>query len=182
MSEVEKLCDIIGIIQSGKLLAEGSACRASEQYKEQTSRDFREVVAPHYKPEERLTCPCRNIGTVYRKELTDSLRDRRTLISTLLVLCFCFPILSWDSPRLPYARKEKRRKRSQGDAAWRRGLTWCAGSFARKQKDRSRAGDSGLEDRSSTRRFALGRDSRWFEASLAQQNPQTVEIYKYEAS
>src|SRR5258708_12625167 len=38
--------------------------------------------------------PLRNIGTVYRKELTDSLRDRRTLISTLLVPLLLFPILS----------------------------------------------------------------------------------------
>src|SRR5258705_438696 len=38
--------------------------------------------------------PLQNIGTVYRKELTDSLRDRRTLISTLLVPLLLFPILS----------------------------------------------------------------------------------------
>src|SRR5882672_5368565 len=36
----------------------------------------------------------RNIGIVYRKELTEALRDRRTLISTIIVPLFLFPILS----------------------------------------------------------------------------------------
>ena len=35
-----------------------------------------------------------NIGIVYRKELTEALRDRRTLISTILVPLFLFPVLS----------------------------------------------------------------------------------------
>src|SRR5690349_15432421 len=38
--------------------------------------------------------PLRNVGIVYRKELTDSLRDRRTLISTLLVPLLLFPLMS----------------------------------------------------------------------------------------
>jgi sodium transport system ATP-binding protein len=53
MSEVEKLCDVIGIIQSGKLLAEGSLAALREKYKEQDLEEiFVKVVAPHYKPEE----------------------------------------------------------------------------------------------------------------------------------
>lgn len=36
----------------------------------------------------------RNIGVVYRKELTEALRDRRTLISTLLVPLILFPLLT----------------------------------------------------------------------------------------
>ena len=35
----------------------------------------------------------RNIGIVYRKELTEALRDRRTLISTILVPLLAFPIM-----------------------------------------------------------------------------------------
>jgi sodium transport system permease protein len=38
--------------------------------------------------------PTRNIGIVYRKELTEALRDRRTLISTILVPLLLFPVLS----------------------------------------------------------------------------------------
>src|SRR5712692_5020523 len=36
----------------------------------------------------------RNIGIVYRKELTESLRDRRTLISTIVVPLLLFPVLT----------------------------------------------------------------------------------------
>ena len=36
----------------------------------------------------------RNIGVVYRKELTESLRDRRTLISTIVVPLLLFPVLT----------------------------------------------------------------------------------------
>src|SRR5207237_2252761 len=35
----------------------------------------------------------RSVATVYRKELTEWLRDRRTLISTVLVPLLAFPVL-----------------------------------------------------------------------------------------
>jgi len=35
----------------------------------------------------------RNIGIVYRKELTEALRDRRTLITTFLVPLLMIPLL-----------------------------------------------------------------------------------------
>jgi len=38
--------------------------------------------------------PLHNIAIVYRKELTEALRDRRTLISSLLVPLLLFPILT----------------------------------------------------------------------------------------
>ena len=36
----------------------------------------------------------RNVGIVDRKELTEALRDRRTVISTILVPLLLFPVLS----------------------------------------------------------------------------------------
>ena len=36
----------------------------------------------------------RNVGIVYRKELTEALRDRRTLISTIIIPLLLFPVLS----------------------------------------------------------------------------------------
>jgi sodium transport system ATP-binding protein len=49
MSEVEKLCDVIGIIQSGKLLAEGSLAELRERYQENDLEEiFVKIVAPHY--------------------------------------------------------------------------------------------------------------------------------------
>src|SRR5271165_5884747 len=53
MSEVEKLCDVIGIIQSGKLLAEGSLAELRSRYRNDDLEDiFVQVVAPLYVPEE----------------------------------------------------------------------------------------------------------------------------------
>src|SRR5215475_15288117 len=36
----------------------------------------------------------RNIGIVYRKELTEALRDSRTMISSILIPLFLFPVLT----------------------------------------------------------------------------------------
>jgi sodium transport system ATP-binding protein len=48
MSEVEKLCDVIGIIQSGKLLAEGSLDELRERYKQKDLEEiFVQVVGPY---------------------------------------------------------------------------------------------------------------------------------------
>jgi sodium transport system ATP-binding protein len=48
MSEVEKLCDVIGIIQSGKLLAEGSLPELREQHKERDLEEiFVKIVTPY---------------------------------------------------------------------------------------------------------------------------------------
>jgi len=53
MSEVEKLCDTIGIIQSGKLLAEGTLAQLRQKYSENDLEEiFVKVVAPHYVPAE----------------------------------------------------------------------------------------------------------------------------------
>jgi sodium transport system ATP-binding protein len=53
MSEVEKLCDTIGIIQSGKLLVEGSLGQLRDKYGEHELEEiFVKVVTPHYVAEE----------------------------------------------------------------------------------------------------------------------------------
>jgi sodium transport system ATP-binding protein len=53
MSEVEKLCDVIGIIQSGKLLAEGSLAELRERYQEHDLEEiFVKIVAPLYAGQE----------------------------------------------------------------------------------------------------------------------------------
>jgi sodium transport system ATP-binding protein len=53
MSEVEKLCDTIGIIQSGKLLAEGSLEELRERYNEADLEEiFVKIVAPLYVEQE----------------------------------------------------------------------------------------------------------------------------------
>ncbi len=49
MSEVEKLCDVIGIIQGGELLAEGSLPQLRDKYAERDLEEiFVKIVAPYY--------------------------------------------------------------------------------------------------------------------------------------
>ena len=49
MSEVEKLCDVIGIIHSGKLLAEGPLAELRRKHSENDLEEiFVKVVGPHY--------------------------------------------------------------------------------------------------------------------------------------
>jgi sodium transport system ATP-binding protein len=48
MSEVEKLCDVIGIIQSGKLLAEGTLAELRERHHQEDLEEiFVQVVGPY---------------------------------------------------------------------------------------------------------------------------------------
>ena len=49
MSEVERLCDTIGIIQNGKLLAEGTLAQLRDKYSERDLEEiFVKIVTPHY--------------------------------------------------------------------------------------------------------------------------------------
>jgi sodium transport system ATP-binding protein len=53
MSEVEKLCDTIGIIHDGKLLTEGTLAQLRHKYAEQDLEEiFVKVVTPHFVAEE----------------------------------------------------------------------------------------------------------------------------------
>ena len=86
MSEVEKLCDHIGIIHDGKLLAEGTL--------PELARAIRHAGSGGLVRESCRTMSLRNIGIVYRKELIDSLRDRRTVISMIVVPLLVMPLLT----------------------------------------------------------------------------------------
>jgi sodium transport system ATP-binding protein len=53
MSEVEKLCDVIGIIHGGRLLTEGTVEELRSRYGERSIEEvFVKVVTPHYRPAE----------------------------------------------------------------------------------------------------------------------------------
>ncbi len=48
MSEVEKLCDVIGIIHNGTLLAEGTPAQLRDTYRENDLEEiFVKIVSPH---------------------------------------------------------------------------------------------------------------------------------------
>jgi sodium transport system ATP-binding protein len=55
MTEVEKLCDVIGIIHGGKLLAEGTLTELREKYAENDLEEiFVKIIAPYYSQTEAL--------------------------------------------------------------------------------------------------------------------------------
>lgn len=126
--------------------------------------------------------PLRNIGIVYRKELTEALRDRRTLISTLLVPLLLFPLLSVGFGALAFTLLKKAEEETPK-------VMLLGGADSPGVLQALRAGKK-IEVVPATpdwRDRIINKEIRaaiaipdGFETSLAQQNPLTVEIYKYE--
>jgi sodium transport system permease protein len=124
----------------------------------------------------------RNIGTVYRKELTDSLRDRRTLISTLLVPLLLFPILSVGFGALALTLEKKAKEEIPkvmllGGADSPGALEALRASKKMEVVPATPDWKDKIINKEIRAAVAI---PDGFEASLAQRNPQTVEIYKYE--
>jgi len=126
--------------------------------------------------------PLRNIGTVYRKELTEALRDRRTLISTLLVPLLLFPLLSVGFGALAVTLVKKAEEETPK-------VMLLGGADSPAVLDTLRTSKK-IEVVPATPDWKdkiINKEIRaaiaipdGFEASLAQQNPQTIAIYKYE--
>jgi len=123
-----------------------------------------------------------NIGIVYRKELTEALRDRRTLISTLLVPLLLFPLLSVGFGALAFTLLKKAEEETPK-------VMLLGGTDSPGVLEALRAGKK-IEVVPATPDWKdkiINKEIRaaiaipdGFETSLAQQNPLTVEIYKYE--
>jgi len=112
--------------------------------------------------------PLQNIGTVYRKELTDSLRDRRTLISTLLVPLLLFPILSVGFAALAVTLEKKAKEEIPkvmllGGADSPGALELCAQAERSKSCRRLRTGKTRSSTGDSRRgsRFPMGLKPAW---------------------
>lgn len=123
-----------------------------------------------------------NIGIVYRKELTEALRDRRTLISTLLVPLLLFPLLSVGFGALAFTLLKKAEEETPK-------VMLLGGADSPGVLEALRAGKKievvpatpGWKDQIINKEIrAAVAIPDGFEASLAQQNSLTVEIYKYE--
>jgi len=123
----------------------------------------------------------RNIGVVYRKELTDSLRDRRTLISTLLVPLLLFPLMSVGFIGLAQtmetkAKEEIPRVMLLGGAD----SPQVVGELRSSKKIEVVPATPDWKDKIINKeiRAAIAIPDG-FETSLTQQNALTIEIYKY---
>ena len=125
--------------------------------------------------------PLRNIGIVYRKELTEALRDRRTLISTLLVPLLLFPLLSVGFGALAVTLVKKAEEETPKVM-----LLGGADSPAVLEALRTSKKIEVVPATPDWKEKIINKEIRaaiaipgGFEASLAEQNPQTIEIYKY---
>jgi sodium transport system permease protein len=123
-----------------------------------------------------------NVGIVYRKELTEALRDRRTLISTLLVPLLLFPLLSVGFGALAFSMVKKFQEETPT-------VMLVGGADSPHVLEEIRKIDK-IAVVPATRDWKdkiINKEIRaaiaipdGFEASLQEQNPKTVEIYKYE--
>src|SRR3984893_15276707 len=125
--------------------------------------------------------PLRNIGIVYRKELTEALRDRRTLISTLLVPLLLFPLLSVGFGALAVTLVKKAEEETPKVM-----LLGGADSPAVLKALRTSKKIEVVPATPDWKEKIINKEIRaaiaipgGFEASLAEQNPQTIKIYKY---
>ena len=123
----------------------------------------------------------RNIGIVYRKELTEAFRDRRTLIATILVPLLMFPVLTVGFGAAMFSLMRKAEKETPkvmikggadsphvvADLKKLEGLQFV--DFAPDWKDRIVNKEVG----------AVVEIPNGFEADLARQKLDTVKIYNY---
>jgi len=126
--------------------------------------------------------PLRNMGIVYRKELTEALRDRRTLISTLLVPLLLFPLLSVGFGALAVTLVKKAEEETPKVMLLGGGDSPAVLEALRTSKKIEVVpATPDWKDKIVNKeiRAAIAIPDG-LEASLAQQNPQTIEIYKYE--
>jgi len=124
----------------------------------------------------------RNVGIVYRKELTEWLRDKRTLISTVLVPLLAFPILMVGMTSLMAVMLGKAEKETPK-------IMVIGGEDSPRLLEKLR-GDSNLEIVPSTSDFkkhinekeirAAVEVPKGFDAALDRGDEQTVKIYFYE--
>ncbi len=62
----------------------------------------------------------RNIGIVYRKELREALRDRRTVIASVVIPLFLFPLLSVGFGSLYWQHRQQNRRSLPQNHGYRR--------------------------------------------------------------
>src|SRR5271166_631871 len=123
-----------------------------------------------------------DIGIVYRKELTEALRDRRTLISTLLVPLLLFPLLSVGFGALAVtlvkkAEEEIPKVMLLGGADSPHVLE----TLRRNKKIEVVPATPDWKDKIINKEIRAAIEiPSGFEASLDQQEPETIKIYKYE--
>ena len=125
----------------------------------------------------------RNIGIVYRKELIDSLRDRRTVVSMIVVPLLVMPLLTIGMGVLSSTLVGHGHERNpQGHDPGRRGFPARQSGAPATEGCAHRSREVRLTPRKSpTNRFARPWKFPWASTTkLAAGEPSTVKIYMYE--
>ncbi len=124
------------------------------------------------------------VGVVYRKELTEWLRDRRTLISTVLVPLLAFPILiSGHDFALRGLHGVGEKRNSQNHDHPRRGFTRPSSTTLKANKEIEVVPYCGQLERlkSPNKQIRAAVEiPKGFQASLEKGTPQTIQIHYYE--
>jgi sodium transport system permease protein len=123
-----------------------------------------------------------NVGIVYRKELTEALRDRRTVISAILVPLLLFPVLSVGFGSLAVMLVGKAKEETP-KVMLRGGEDSPAVVEGLKKLDKIEIvpfADNWKDEIINKEIRATVEIPRGFQADVAQQKQDTVSIYKYE--
>jgi sodium transport system permease protein len=124
----------------------------------------------------------KNILTVYLKELKDSLRDRRTIISTIVIPTFAMPVLFLLATTI--ATKVVKSARDEASAIVIVGGSDSPGVVAALKADKSLRvveAKSDYKQLISDKRIRLAVDiPEGFEAALKTSEPKTVTLYHYQ--
>ena len=107
MREVEKLCDRIAVIHKGRILAQGTLAELAAQYDQPDVEElFFELIQQHDQSLRRLGggrrsdvlipriltfMNWRNVKLIFWREVSDQLRDRRTLFMVVLLPLLLYP-------------------------------------------------------------------------------------------
>lgn len=124
----------------------------------------------------------RNVGIVYRKELTEAIRDRRTVISTILVPLLLFPVLSVGFGSLAVVLVGKAKEETP-KVMLRGGEDSPAVVEGLKKLEKIEIvpfTDNWKDQIISKEIRATVEIPRGFQADISQQKQDTVSIYKYE--
>jgi sodium transport system permease protein len=131
----------------------------------------------------------KNIITIFLKELRDSLRDRRTLISTIVIPTVAMPILFLGA--ITVARKIEQKNRAQASAVMVLGVAADSPVIARLQDVKDDAGKNplfrvvpaseGYQQQISDKRIRAAVElPANFDAALKAGEPFSVSIYNYQ--
>jgi ABC-type multidrug transport system ATPase subunit len=110
LAEAELLCDRIGFLHRGRLLAEGPPSEIRARTGKSTLEEAFLALAQEPGARRRAVNP-RHVFLTFGKELREALRDRRTLAIMILLPLVVYPLLSMLAAQVATGREKQREER-----------------------------------------------------------------------